>query len=199
MGTNGEGKSESARTQTPCVTPDGARRGRDEAKENLRTWRPRMDTAHLIELHRAVLADRLETLKASAEAARQGTRVDGDHRPASRGERGAVTAQAALQAGLAARVTDVRNALQQLDALPLSPRTRVGAGALVQVDDDGELRRFAILPGGAGDSMDTPLGPVRVVSPTSPIARALLGLEAGDEAVLRLRGADRELEILAVS
>lgn len=156
------------------------------------------DPAEVRRLHRAALTARLETLAAGREAARQGTRVDGDHRPASRGERGAVTAQAALQAGLAARLDEVRTALARLDALPTEPRFRVGAGAVVLLDDGDEERWYAVLPGAAGDVVETAAGPVLLVSPWSPVARALVGLEEGDEATLRRRGKPVEVEVLRV-
>jgi len=158
-----------------------------------------MGLASLLPLHRAALVERIDALKASAEAARQGTRVDGDHRPASRGERGAVTAQAALQAGLANRLAEVQTALQQLDGLPPGPRTRVGVGAVMLLEDAGIERLVAVLPGGAGDRLASPEGPVTVVSPASPLARALLGLAAGDAGVLSRPGEDREVEVVSVS
>ncbi|MCP4869110.1 MAG: hypothetical protein GY898_10385 [Proteobacteria bacterium] len=155
-------------------------------------------TTTIVALHREALLQRIETLKASSAAARQGTRVDGDHRPASRGERGAVTAQAALNAGLANRLADVEAALAQLEALPPGPRSRVAVGTVVHFEDDGTSRRVAILPGGAGDRLDTPVGSVTVVSGISPLARALAGLEAGDDAVWERRGEEHELEVLSV-
>jgi transcription elongation GreA/GreB family factor len=157
-----------------------------------------MNASDVRRRHRAALVSRIETLGAGAEAARQGTRVDGDHRPSSRGERGAVTSQAALQAGLASRSEEVRAALQLLDGLPVVERVRVGAGALVRIDEGGAASWVAVFPGGAGDVLDTPGGEVTVVSPTSPVARALSGLEEGDEAVLRLPGRVRLLEVLDV-
>lgn len=149
-------------------------------------------------LHRAALLARIAALTASSAAARQGTRVDGDHRPASRGERGAVTAQAALNAGLANRLAEVESELAQLDALPPGPRVRVGVGAVVHYSDEGAERWAAVLPGGSGDRLAGPDGPVVVVSPISPLARALAGLEAGDETVWERAGGDRDLEVLAV-
>ncbi len=156
-----------------------------------------MDRATLIRAHRASLAERVDALQASAEAARQGTRVDGDHRPASRGERGAVTGQAALQAGFARRLVEVQTALRQLDSLPAGPRSKVGPGALVRIDEEGEGRLLAILPGGAGDRIATDDGPVTVISPASPLARALFGLEEGDVALLERRGEEREVEVVS--
>lgn len=158
-----------------------------------------MDLTTVAPLHRATLIERAEALKAAGEAARQGTRVDGDHRPASRGERGAVTGQAALQAGLGKRLAEVQMAIRQLDALPPGPRTKVGAGAVVLLVEDGEQRLVAILPGGSGDCLSTPDGTVTVISPVAPLARALLGLEEGDVAVLDRRGTERELEVVSCS
>ena len=150
--------------------------------------------------HDAWLADSIATLEAGVESAKDGMRVDGDHRPASRGERGAVSAQGALRAGLLARIAELTAARQQLAALdPGATRPRVCLGALVQVEDeDGAASWLAILPGGQGSPLPVDGGPVRVVSLDAPIARALLGREAGDVVELVRPSGEVELEVLSV-
>lgn len=145
----------------------------------------------LVAAFEQLLRDRLGQLRAEAGAARSGTRVDGSHRPANRGERAAVTSQGYLALALGKRIQALEEDLELLEQVPAGPRTVVGPGALVEVEDD-EVRRLLILPGGSGDR----LGDVVVVSPRSPLARALAGVAAGE--VVELEEEERELEVLSV-
>lgn len=136
-------------------------------------------------LHRERLAETLAGFEKLQAEAREGTRVDGSHRPATRGERGAVTSQGYLTAGLAARIEELQATLDLMDSVPPTERTRAVTGALVATEsEEGAHRHWMILPGADGQTVDGPEGPVVVVSPQSPVARALFGLEEGDEAEL---------------
>jgi transcription elongation GreA/GreB family factor len=153
----------------------------------------------LIDRHRAQLTERAASLRALRNAAREGTRVDEGHRPTNRGERAAVTSQAYLADGLQARLEAVEHSLAVLERLEPGPRQRFVAGALARVvDEEGRERVYLLLPGGQGDALEGPDGPVTVLSPEAPIARALAGLEEGDAAELTLGGRDAELEIVGV-
>ena len=152
--------------------------------------------SEVIDAHASWLTEQIVALRASVESAKDGMRVDGDHRPASRGERGAVSSQGALRAGLLGRIAELeeaRSALTRIDAGV--PRVRVGPGALVLVDDEQNEFWIAVLPGGQGNEV---CGLVRVVSARAPMARALKGLEEGDSAELARAGGDVELEVLQV-
>ena len=107
--------------------------------------------------------------------------MDGDHRPANRGERAAVTGQGYLTAGIASRIAELEAAIELLDRVGMEPRKMAVTGAEVWVElEDGDQRGFLILPGGDGSVLDE----LRVISPQSPVARALYRLEPGDEATL---------------
>lgn len=154
----------------------------------------------LIEQFRAQLQAQLRTLEASLADARGGMRVDGDFRPENRGERAAVTTQGYLADGLSRRAAELAETLDLLDQVDAAPREQVMAGALVQVaDQGGDERWFMLLPGGQGAKLETPQGPVTVLSPSSPLARALRGKEEGDELSFRLEGRRVELEVLSVA
>ena len=64
--------------------------------------------ATLVTAWERILQDRLQSLSSSQDAARSGTRVDGEHRPSNRGERAAVTSQGYLAHGLGARAMAIR-------------------------------------------------------------------------------------------
>ncbi len=155
-----------------------------------------MNKAALIDAFAQILRSRLEVLLAEQGAARAGTRVDGSHRPANRGERAAVTSQAYLADALNRRMEELQEALRLLDEVGRAQVDVVAAGALVDLrrEDDG-LERYLILPGGQGDR----LGEVVVISPLSPVARVLAGREEGDEARLPRQGGVVLVEVEAVA
>ncbi|MEZ4321003.1 MAG: GreA/GreB family elongation factor [Myxococcota bacterium] len=131
---------------------------------------------------REELERRVDDLQRSQKQATASMRVDGDHRPANRGERGAVTAAGYLTAGLEERLTELRAALDLLDRAGSGPRDRAVTGALLTVEahSDGEERTYFVFPGASG----TTLGEVTVVSPESPVGSALWGLAEDDDAEL---------------
>jgi transcription elongation GreA/GreB family factor len=144
------------------------------------------DKTELLAAFRAHLEAQRADLVRSRDDARGGTRVDGTHRPENRGERAAVTAQGYLTAGIAQRLADLDAALLALVRLDPGPRDRVSPGALVQlVDDAGAERWLLVVPGALGDAL--PLGghTVTTLSPEAPLARALWGLEEGDDTTFR--------------
>ena len=146
-----------------------------------------MTKAELLAAFRARLQADLDDLRRSRGDATSGTRVDHD-RPTNRGERAAVTSQGYLALGIGQRIAQLEDALVLLDRIDPAPRDKVVVGALVEVDDG---RRYLLLPGGQGALLQG----VTVLSPEAPLARALAGLQAGDEA--SFRGAT--LEIVDVS
>lgn len=145
---------------------------------------------------RRMLTERAEALRATQQAAKTGMRVDEGHRPANRGERAAVTSQGYLAAGMAERLASVEHHLILLGTLDFGPRSRVGAGALARLEqDDGTERSYFLLPGAQGDAL---ADGVTALSPKSPLARAMIGLEEGDSFHVMLQGRDLELTLLGV-
>lgn len=82
------------------------------------------------------------------------------------------------------------------------PSDRVGLGAMVDVridDDSGqEERTLFFLPAGAGEELTGPGGDgfVVVVTPSSPVGKALMGSRAGDSFEIVIDGRDREWTVL---
>ena len=83
---------------------------------------------------RSLLSDRLLTHESSKDAARSGTRVDGEHRPSNRGERAAVTTQGYLAHAFGERSLALQSSLEQLDAMGLDPRDEVVIGAVLTLE-----------------------------------------------------------------
>jgi len=158
-----------------------------------------MNKAALISAFANVLEERLVSLRGAREAARSGMRVDGDHRPSNRGERGAVTSQGYLAAGIKGRIDVLEGQLALLQQVDLAQREEVAAGALVTTEDDNGLeRRYLVLPGAQGDTLGAGEEAVTAVSPSSPIGSSLIGLSEGDSATLMIGGRQLALEILQV-
>lgn len=157
-----------------------------------------MDKSELIAAWKQVLEERLARAERGQAEATAGTRVDGSHRPANRGERGAVTAQGYLAHGLGQRALELAEALRILDEVGSEPRERVVVGALVELAEDDQPFWIAVLPG--GDASEVALGAhsIKILSAQAPLVRALSGREPDDEVTLALTGRQRVLEILQV-
>jgi len=91
-----------------------------------------------------------------------------------------------------------QRALAEIDALTafrpgaLAARAAITLGALVEVEDDdtGEGKTFFLAPSGAGVSLSGPGGDghLSVVTPTSPVGRAVLGRRVGDTVEINVEG-----------
>lgn len=98
------------------------------------------------------------------------------------------------QSYVRARVAQLTERLGQLQSINLSqlPRDRAAFGALLKLEDldEGkELEYELVLP----EDADPPKGKISV---QSPIGRALMGKQPGDEVVVRTPGGERVFEVL---
>jgi len=104
-----------------------------------------------------------------------------------------------LARGHALRIEELRVAVGETRAWePASPRAgaAVSIGALVEVEDEAGVHTFFLAPHGGGLRLGD--GAVQVVTPKSPIGRALLGKAEGDTGELVVEGRVRELGIVSV-
>ena len=149
-------------------------------------------------LSESVSAD-LATMSAAQRAV-----VDGATHPENKPENDKDTRaleQSYLARGQAQRVVELQSELNQLKALELrafSASTAIALGALVAVDDGREVVHYFIAPAGGGVRVNLRGVEVRVVTPQSPIARALLGKVEGDELELRTPQGATECSITSV-
>jgi transcription elongation GreA/GreB family factor len=106
--------------------------------------------------------------------------------------------QSYLARGQAQRVEQLRGELADLLALkarPFPEGTPISLGALVTVDEDARTRLLLIAPARGGTELG---GDVQVVTPTSPLGRALIGKYAGEDAEVRLPQRLRTISIMGV-
>ena len=150
-------------------------------------------------LREAVNAD-LSTMSAAQRAV-----VDGATHPENKPENDKDTRaleQSYLARGQAQRVVELQGELNQLKALELRafpPGAAIVLGALVAVDDGREVVHYFIAPAAGGVRVKLGALEIRVVTPQSPIARALLGKQAGDDLELRTPQGVSECSITSVS
>ena len=158
-----------------------------------------MDKIELLQAWKAHLVSGLERARTSQGSARQAMRVDGDNRPANRGERATVTSQGYLTQGLTQRMEALEEALDLLDRVGSEPRNQVVMGALVQIEhEEGHILRFALLPGGDATAFSIGGDPILVLSPQAPLVQAFLGLRQGDVAEVTRSARKGDWEVLGI-
>jgi transcription elongation GreA/GreB family factor len=156
--------------------------------------------AQLVHLLEASARAALSARDAAAAEAREGATPDEKREDA----------RAAHQlAGLGrAQQHRARQALAEVDCLarfrpaPLPPSARISVGAIVEIEDadTGEGRTFFLAPVGAGITLTGPGGDghLSVVTPVSPIGRAVLGRRTGEIVDVTIEGDVREWQITHV-
>jgi transcription elongation GreA/GreB family factor len=146
---------------------------------------------------RDALVRRLEQDLATAQAAHAAA-IEGATHEEARPENDKDTRgleQSYLARGLAQRVAELEAAVASVPVMPLDVPSQVKLGALVTVDEDGEEQRFFVA--GFGGGVELP-GGVTVVTPSSPIGRALLGKREDDECEVAAGGKRRTLVITSI-
>jgi transcription elongation GreA/GreB family factor len=107
--------------------------------------------------------------------------------------------QSYLARGQAQRVAELEAAVAETTKLALrtfAGRDPVAITAVVSVDEDRAEHRFFLVPHGGGNVL---AGNIQVVTPTSPLGRALLGKKIDDEIEVVLPGKTRSLTITAIA
>lgn len=139
----------------------------------------------------------LEAARSSHAAA-----IEGATHPEARAENDKDTRgleQSYLARGVAQRVVELENAVADLTAMKLRvfPEGAPAAiSAVVTVDEAGVQTRYFVAPAGGGGVVG---GDIQVVTPQSPIGKALVGKRVDDELELKIAGKTRELAIVAIA
>ncbi len=151
-----------------------------------------LDKRKLLDAVRARVVGQLDALLKSQQSSQAGATHEETRAEDPKDTR--ATEASYLARGLADRVEQLRGELDRLRALDLpdfGAESSIGLGALVRVEEeqgeDGETEgqggsmTYFLLPAGGGESLVASRTEVRVLSPSSPLGRKLLGLEVGDE------------------
>ena len=161
---------------------------------------PRLDKraviAAFVSLTRAALA--------TATAAAQATKAGATHEEAKpENDKDTRAIEASYLAGAQGeRVRELERTVGLLDALPRLESTGVvGAGALVTLaGPGGHDHRLVCLfaPAGGGEQLELDGHRVQIVTPRSPLGRALLGAREGDEVEVELGRKINRYEVLCI-
>ena len=106
-----------------------------------------------------------------------------------------------LAAGQAARARELESGVALVGTLPVTPFAEgapIRAGALVTLEVGDKTQRVLVSPAGGGLKLDDDGGAINVVTPQSPLGRALLGKTQGDEFELAVAGRTSEVVIVGV-
>jgi len=161
-----------------------------------------MDKQELI----AQLVRQLESSARSALSARDAAAVEAREGATPDEKREDARAAHQLQTLGAAQQRRAQQALADVDALARfrpGAMSTIGLGAIVEVEDEetGEGRTFFLAPVGAGMMLTGPGGDglLSVVTPASPLGKAVLGRRVGDVVDITVDGELREWQISYVS
>lgn len=142
----------------------------------------------------AQLEAQLVTARAAHTAATEGATSEEARPENDKDTRG--LEQSYLARGHAQRVADLETAVSAVAAMTVARATKVAIGALVAIEEDDRERTLYLAAHGGGLTLS---GDVTVVTPTSPMGRALLGKGEDDECELVAGGARRTLVIARVA
>jgi transcription elongation GreA/GreB family factor len=103
--------------------------------------------------------------------------------------------QSYVARGVAMRVEELRTGLADVEKMSLAKHEKIASGALVTVEDEDGAHRYFVAPAGGGTMLS---GGVQVVTPKSPLGRALCGKLAEDDVEVVLGGKPRAFTITRV-
>jgi transcription elongation GreA/GreB family factor len=141
-----------------------------------------------------LLASDLATRERAHKAAREGATHE-EAKPENDKDTRALEASY-LARGEAVRVEEIRASLAEVQSMQLRATREgepVALGAIVLAEENGESLILWLAPHGGGNRLAD--GAVQIVTPKSPLGRALIGKRAGDECEVRLAGRNRVLTI----
>lgn len=144
----------------------------------------------LLAFVKATARDARQAMEAAAAEAREGA-TPGEKREDSR----VALEQSGLARGHQQRLSRAIADLAALETFtPPAKAKRIEPGAIVEVESDDVGRTFFIAPVGAGIELTGPGGDgyLTVVTPSSPIGRAVMGCAAGDVVEIVAAGEKRE-------
>ena len=160
-----------------------------------------LDKSALLETLRSRLAEEISTmsriaLEAAAAVSHEDNKPENDKDMRS-------TEASYLARGQAERARELERGLALLSSMPLrsfASGERISASALVELESRGATIIGFVLPAGGGQRL--PAGSismeVQVITPTSPLGKALMGLTEGDTAEVATPQGVRTYEIVSV-
>lgn len=156
-----------------------------------------MDKAHIIQLMLAELSRQLTVLAQAVQSATDGA-TDEHAKPENKYDTRALELSY-LAAGQTDRIEALRQVIGQVSFWKPPERLQAaGPGALVRADGERVGPWLFIVPFAASMALTVAGQTVQVLSAQAPLARALLGKQAGDVVVWGSGAQQREIEVLEV-
>jgi len=144
-----------------------------------------------------LLSDELATLERAQASAQSGATHE-EAKPENDKDTRALE-QSYLARGQAKRVLELRCDLGEVQAMSIAAHDAgkpIATGALVVIEEGGRRQTLLLAPQGGGRTLAN--GQVQVVTPPSPLGRALLGKRLADVCEVRVGNRLRELVVAAV-
>ncbi len=163
--------------------------------------KPRIDKSRIF----AVLLEKIRSELEMVLASQQSTH-EGAHHEEAKAEHDKDTRaieQSYLALGLARRVVELQQTVATLESLNVrefKESDAVRLTALVTARDEDEATvHYLVAPVSGGTRLDVDGVEITVVTPESPLGRAIAGKKRGEEFVVKLAKNERSYEILRVS
>lgn len=108
--------------------------------------------------------------------------------------------QSYLARGQAQRLMELKEAIAAIQLIPTGAHNQgspCALGSIVQIEDEGQTQSYWIASTGGGTRLAQ--GSIQVVTPKSPLGRALVGSSLDDDCEVPIAGSTRTLSIVAIS
>ena len=161
-----------------------------------------MDKQFLVEQLTSRLRESVQVARKAGEAAAEEARAGAT--PAEKREDARVAMEyaglARGQKDRAARTAAELTLLESFRPRPLPAKGPIALGAVVEVEDGSQGRTFFLAPVGAGVELHGPGGDgfLSVVTPASPVGKAVIGKRVGDTVEVTVQGEPRDWKITFV-
>jgi transcription elongation GreA/GreB family factor len=158
-----------------------------------------VDKKKLIAHIRAELEKDLLILKEAERATREAATHE-ESKPENQYDTRALEASY-LAGAQSKRITDTEDILvifKHVEPKNFTDQDRISATALVEAELNGKKSYFFVMSKGGGLSVTFEGMKIQVITPSSPLGGALLGLKAGDSALLEKGSQILEYEILSI-
>lgn len=145
----------------------------------------------------------LETELATLEASIKATREEATHeesKPENEYDTRALETGYLVKAQ-SKRILDAKemlSALKHMNLKVFSDEMPIESSALIELQFQNKLHWFLYLPTGGGATLEFEGTKIQVLTPTSPLGEALLGLKVGDDALVENGNDVKEYEIISI-
>ncbi|HEX4925818.1 MAG TPA: GreA/GreB family elongation factor [Bdellovibrionales bacterium] len=158
-----------------------------------------MDKTKIIETIVAQLERDLARLKEAARATYEAATHE-ESKPENEYDTRGLEASylAGAQSQRVAEIEELIFVYKQVKPRSFKDNQEIASTALVEVDLDGKHSWVFIMPKGGGFTVTFSGKPIQIVSPSSPLGEALIGLSPGDVATVETGNQAREYEIISV-